>query len=354
MPRHFVFNPAQSALRLGTINLSTDIIYAALVTALPDPSFDTLGDVLQVNYSTYTPVILQAKSVNNGVLTCADITFPTFETSPGGIVGFVLCKRLGGSFNNTDPLISFHGFKDPFNQTLLVVPPVSQQLVVAVEPAGLLNLQDSTIFLAGPRINRLDKTGVLYVLGSQNQDRVHSLEDKLRVYTGLPSGRYSALPNQVLVDRDAGDELLPSGKVLLSLTQPNLLVAFFGKKKVSVDAASIMLRYTARKVDASTPPTTVLQVYGSDYLPNYFDGAPYLPDYNLSDHALLLDTFTAPAPLVTGQTATFLHTMNDSTREEYWKFLFVVFSDSSASANIGISELEIYGGRIASDTIDLS
>jgi len=351
MTQQFLFASARAAIASGSIDLETDILYARLAVTPPDEGMSTANEIFEVSYTGYEPVALQNKTFLQGVLRADPIEFPIFESSPGTLTGVVLCKMQGSAPAPADPLLSFFRFRDPFNSPIDLVPSEGLRLVVEnLGGEGLLQVKTPTVFRAGPRINRADRSGVFYLLGSNNRQREFSLRDKLSVYTLLPTGNFELSARQTILDRVQTNITQAANRVVLSEFQPAVLIALHGEKALNLSSAQLMLLHSSAGSDSNE---TVLEIRVSNYLPNYYDGAPQVSTALLSQHTELIETFAVPSNSLANAGTTFLHRLPLGD-DQFWKFIILTRSELSTAAQLGLAELEIYDALIASETPNLS
>lgn len=107
----------------GGIDFSTQTFYIALVTAVPAFDITTRSGLTEASGGTYAPVVLSNPTftytnptVNADLkVSFNDFTFINLSTTSGvPIVGGVVCRRVGGSFATSDPVLLYQEFTSPY------------------------------------------------------------------------------------------------------------------------------------------------------------------------------------------------------------------------------------------------
>ena len=157
----FTFAPADS------LDLSTGVYYVHIVTAEPSQAATTVSQLTISDAINYVPYTLSGLTYTTTKWTFNNFTFPTytFNTVP---LGIVICKKLGASFNNSDPVIYYADFLNTLNQVVALTTG-KYTLTVNFPSNGVIAFQPYYNYTAGAYANtETIPPGLLYLLATRN------------------------------------------------------------------------------------------------------------------------------------------------------------------------------------------
>ena len=116
----FVFTASRIGILNATIDLDSDTFYACLVTSTPASSTTARTGIAEASGGTYAPQLLTGRTLDSPTTATVRWTFTnpiwnnltTATSTP--VLGMVICKRNGGSFATSDPVVAFLEFNSSF------------------------------------------------------------------------------------------------------------------------------------------------------------------------------------------------------------------------------------------------
>lgn len=135
-----IFNATKIGLLDRSVNLTSGVFYAHLVTTAPtNPALTTVSQLTLAAGGNYAPYIfpsLPSFSVigSSGIASFGNLGWNSLNTNnAGNIQGFVVCRRIGASPANTDPLLMYNDLPNAF-------PPSGATLIINMPATGTLRL----------------------------------------------------------------------------------------------------------------------------------------------------------------------------------------------------------------------
>lgn len=158
---NFLFSPAD------TVNLSTGVFYAHIVSSVPSISAISVSQITITDATNYVPYILTGLVFNTVKWTFNNFTLPAYlyNTIP---VGVVVCKQLGGSPANTDPILYYTDFTNALNQAVTLN--TGKYILSITFPFdGIIRFKDSYSYTSAAYANtQTYPFGLMYLLSTRN------------------------------------------------------------------------------------------------------------------------------------------------------------------------------------------
>jgi hypothetical protein len=294
----------------NTANLSTGTFYAHLVTTIPNINNTLVSDLVLSVASGYTPVLLSGVALTATKWSANNITFPIYNfTTP--VVGVVICKQVGTTPANTDPILAYSDLANSLSQNV-TSGNGNVNLFVDVATNGMVTYTDNYIYSSGS--NALDQSvpyGLIYMLGTTNNTGSY--------INPLTSAK-------IIASTEAGSSSAGFDRSLVSST--NL------RQNYGFDFTKFTVRVGGFAVYVMTTSTNVI-LWGSNS-PSAWNTA-----YSSNTGWTALTTAT---PLIANQWTTLT-----STNDSYWKYLRL----SSNNSDISLQEIEMYNSFILSPTANM-
>ena len=294
----------------NTTNLATGVFYAHLITTTPNIANTLVSDLVLCSVPGYVPVLLTGVSLTPTRWSANNITFPIYNfTTP--IVGVVICKQVGGTPANTDPILSYSDLANSLSQNV-TSGTGNVNLFVDVATNGMVTYTDNYIYSSGA--NALDLAvpyGLIYMLGTNNN-----------------TGSYlnPLTSTKIISSTEAGSSSVGFDRSLVSTT--NL------RQNYGFDLTKFTIKVGDMAIYTMTTSTNVI-LWGTNS-PSAWNTA-----YTSSTGWTALTTAT---PLIANQ-----YTTITSTSTSYWKYLRL----SSNNSDISLQEIEFYNSFILSPTANM-
>jgi hypothetical protein len=332
----FVFDGIQTRIRNNTIDLATGNFYAHLVTVQPAPTVTAVSGLTLASYTGYASQTLTGVTYTGGIWDFNNPLFPVNTGSSQGVVGMVVCERVGGSPASTDPPVVFTALRQAGVPVTITIN-TNERLQVNVGTNGILQTLGRHIFNSGTFSTDLDTNGTIYQLGTRNGAQAYvnpgTSGTRIRFYSAQTTGTLTSNStiSADIFNRSAGggSYFPPSDANIISVIEfVNTLV---NPSKLYINRASVSL------------PVTNAKIYGAKVLDNFT--ASYIN--NESNWELLASGVTIPN--TTGSQVVTL-----SNFGKFYKFIGISTGTNSGFNKVSIREIELYESAIASVTSDLT
>lgn len=341
----FTFTSALVSIENASINLGTDTFYAHLVKTQPAISAGYVSDLNKADYTGYLPIAVANRTYASGVLKFDDITFAKNTGASQNLVGFVLCKRLGASPDNADPVILYSALRQS-NISVSIPLGTNEALKIFIDQTnGVLKTELRYLFISGTFVTPYDTNGMIYQLGTRNgaQAYVNPLTGTARInkYDGQGSGNlFTSNGTSQHFDRGATESspgFMPD--------QPNMMsILEFIDTRVRLFNSTLYMRW---EFIVGGSVRVGFRLYGAKFLENlnaatvnnlanWTELSPAVNVGNVNLNGLQNITYSIPG-------------IND-----YYRYIGF-FSGTSATSNEPlIREIEFYNATLASLTSNLA
>jgi len=334
----FVFDGIQTRIRNSTIDLAAGNFYAHLVTVQPLPSVTAVSGLTLASYTGYASQSLSGVTYTGGIWDFNNPLFPVNTGSSQGVVGMVVCERVGGSPAPTDPPVVFTALRQAGVPVTITIN-TNERLQVNVGTNGILQTLGRHIFNSGTFSTDFDTNGTIYQLGTRNGAQAYvnpgTSGTRVKFYPALSSG---TLTNNNTTSSDVfnrsaagGGYGAPSAANVISVIE--FVDVLINPSKVYINRANV----------GGGIAVTDAKIYGAKSLDNFTAG--YINDE--SNWELLASGVTIPN--TTGSQIVTL-----SNFGTFYRFLGISTGTNSGSNKVNIREIELYESAIASVTSDLT
>jgi hypothetical protein len=332
----FVFDGIQTRIRNSTIDLATGNFYAHLVTVQPTPSVTAVSGLTLATYTGYASQALTGVTYTGGIWDFNNPLFPVNTGSSQGVVGMVVCERVGGSPAPTDPPVVFTALRQAGIPVTITIN-TNERLQVSVGTNGILQTLGRHIFNSGTFSTDLDTNGTIYQLGTRNGAQAYvnpgTSGTRVKFYPALSSGTLTSnnTISSGIFDRSAGGGgySSPSASNIISVIE--FVDVLVNPSKLYINRFAVSI------------PVTDAKIYGAKSLDNFT--ASYINDE--SNWEVLASGVTIPN--TTGSQIVTL-----SNFGTFYRFLGISTGTNSGLNKVNIREFELYESAIASVTSDLT
>lgn len=296
----FTFSP------INTTDLSTGTFYIHLLNNTPSGSETTVSELTLSDGINYQPTLLTGLIYNSIKWSFNNVTFPTitFTTPP---TGYVICKRVGVSISNTDPVLFYNDIVNIINQNF-TLPTGKYTLTVKFPNDGLLKFNNYYEYSVGDYVNNETiPKGLMYLLGSRNNTRTFVTPFDNSYVRNYSTGILD------YTDRFINNIVAETPRFCFN----------FGSRKIQIGTFGFYNRDTN---------ALVWNIYGSNYLPNGIDDTELIT--TLNTNWTLLGTSNS---VVAGWN--FINVNNPT----FWQYIKLEKNGSSTGV---IQEIEFYNSKI--------
>ena len=160
----FTFSPIE------TTDVSTGTFYLHLINATPTGNETTVSQLILSDAINYAPILLSGLTYTSIKWSFNNISLPTLNyTSPP--VGIVVCKRMGVSFANSDPVLYYSSINNALQQNIILTSG-KYTLNIKFPVDGLLKFNNYYEFTSGNYVNNETiPKGLVYLVGTRNNTR---------------------------------------------------------------------------------------------------------------------------------------------------------------------------------------